>query len=171
MMRTDRGTAGLRRQMSAFAGVGVVAAVAHYGVLIGLVETGGFDPVPATLLGYVAGGIVSYVLNRRVTYASNRPHAEAGWRFAAVAAGGFLLTWVFMHGFTRWLGAPYLPAQIVTTGIVLVWSFVAHKLWTFAASPLADAPSGRSALPPSPGRRSRGDSNSPIKGEEDSAAP
>ena len=127
----DRGRAGLPRQMSAFVAVGVVAAVAHYGVLIGLVEAGGFDPVPATLLGYVAGGIVSYRLNRRVTYASDRPHKQAGWRFAVVAGVGFLLTWVFMHVFTGSLGAPYLPAQIVTTGIVLVWSFVAHKLWTF----------------------------------------
>jgi putative flippase GtrA len=117
--------------MSAFVAVGVVAAVAHYGVLIGLVEAGGFDPVPATLFGYVAGGIVSYGLNRRVTYASDRPHAQAGWRFVVVAGVGFLLTWVFMHVLTRWLGAPYLPAQIATTGIVLVWSFVAHKLWTF----------------------------------------
>jgi putative flippase GtrA len=127
----DRGRAGLPRQMSAFGAVGVVAAAAHYGVLIGLVEAGGFDPVPATLFGYVAGGIVSYGLNRRVTYASDRPHTEAGWRFAAVAGIGFVLTWVFMHVFTDSLGAPYLPAQIVTTGIVLVWSFVAHKLWTF----------------------------------------
>jgi putative flippase GtrA len=36
-----------------------------------------------------------------------------------------------MHVFTRRLGAPYLPAQVATTAIVLVWSFVAHKLWTF----------------------------------------
>ena len=128
-MQIDR--AGLPRQISAFVAVGVVAAVAHYGVLIGLVEAGGFDPVPATLFGYVAGGIVSYGLNRRVTYASDRPHAQAGWRFVVVAGVGFLLTWVFMHVFTGSLGAPYLPAQIATTGIVLVWSFVAHKLWTF----------------------------------------
>jgi putative flippase GtrA len=117
--------------MTAFVGVGILAAVAHYGVLIGLVEAGGFDPVPATLLGYVAGGLVSYGLNRRLTYASDRPHGEAGWRFAVVAAVGFALTGGFMHVFTHWLGAPYLPAQLVTTGIVLVWSFLAHKLWTF----------------------------------------
>src|SRR5215207_3846300 len=80
-MKIDR--AGLPRQMSAFVAVGFVAGVAHYGVLIGLVEAGGFDPVPATLLGYGAGGIVSYGLNRRLTYASDRPHAQAGWRFAA----------------------------------------------------------------------------------------
>jgi len=121
----------LTRQFSAFAGVGLLAAVAHYGVLIGLVEAAAIDPVPATLMGYEAGGILSYSLNRRLTYASDRPHAEAGWRFALVAAVGFVLTGAFMHVFTGWLGIPYLPAQIVTTGIVLFWSFIAHKLWTF----------------------------------------
>jgi len=45
---------------------------------------------------------------------------------------GFLLTWIFMHAFTIWLDAPYLPAQLVTTGIVMLWSFLAHKAWTFA---------------------------------------
>ncbi|CAA9347556.1 MAG: hypothetical protein AVDCRST_MAG90-2257 [uncultured Microvirga sp.] len=121
----------LGRQFAAFFGVGAVAAVVHYGALIGLVEAMRFDPVPATLVGYVAGGLVSYALNRRLTYASSRPHAEASWRFAAVAAVGFLLTWGVMHALTARLGAPYLPAQLVTTGIVLFWSFAAHKLWTF----------------------------------------
>jgi putative flippase GtrA len=119
------------QQVAAFVGVGLLAAVAHYGVLIALVEAGGLGPVPATLVGYVAGGIVSYALNRRFTYASDRPHGEAGWRFAVVAAVGFVLTGAFMQVFTDQLGAPYLPAQVVTTGIVLVWSFLAHKLWTF----------------------------------------
>jgi putative flippase GtrA len=130
-MASDRLSAVPTRQLAAFFGVGLVAAVAHYGTLIGLVEAGKIDPVPATLWGYVAGGVVSYLLNRRLTYASDRPHAEAGWRFAVVAGIGFLLTGGFMQVFTRWLGAPYLPAQLVTTGIVLVWSFLAHKLWTF----------------------------------------
>jgi putative flippase GtrA len=135
MMQSERARAGLPRQMMSFGAVGLVAALVHYGVLIGFVEAGGADPVPATLLGYVAGGLVSYVLNRSLTYASDRPHAEAGWRFAVVAGIGFALTGGFMHVFTGWLGAPYLPAQLVTTGIVLVWSFLAHKLWTFGNSP------------------------------------
>ena len=121
------------RQLGAFAGVGVAAAVVHYGLLIGLVELGQVGPVSATLAGYVAGGVVSYGLNRRLTYASDRAHREAVWRFALVAFVGFLLTWLFMQGFTGWLEAPYIPAQLVTTGIVLVWSFLAHKLFTFGA--------------------------------------
>lgn len=124
----------LGRQFAAFFGVGVVAAVVHYGALIALVEGAGLDPVRATLVGYVAGGLVSYGLNRRLTYRSDRPHGQASWRFAVVAGVGFLLTWGFMHALTRWLEAPYLPAQFLTTGVVLFWSFAAHKLWTFRQS-------------------------------------
>lgn len=126
----------LARQIGSFAGVGLAAAAAHYGVLVGLVEAGGLKPVPATLAGYVAGGLVSYGLNRRHTYASTRPHGEATWRFALVALVGFGLTWTAMQGLTAGLGLPYLPAQLLTTGLVLVWSFLAHKLWTFRGAPI-----------------------------------
>jgi putative flippase GtrA len=122
----------LARQFAAFFGVGLAAAIIHYGLLVALVEGSAVEPVPATLAGYVAGGLVSYGLNRKHTYASSRPHREATWRFALVAFVGFLLTWLFMQIFTGWLGAPYIPAQLVTTGIVMLWSFLAHKAWTFA---------------------------------------
>lgn len=122
----------LIRQLAAFSGVGVAAAVAHYGLLVLLVEWAGADPVPATLAGYVAGGIVSYGLNRHHTYRSDRPHREATWRFAVVALVGFGLTWAFMLAFVEWLALPYLPSQLVTTGIVMLWSFIAHRAWTFA---------------------------------------
>jgi putative flippase GtrA len=122
----------LARQFATFSGVGLVAAVAHFGVLIALVEGTGMDAVRAALAGFIAGAVVSYVLNRRLTYRSDRPHREATWRFAVVAVVGFLLTWAFMAAFTRGLGAPYLPAQLATTGIVLFWTFVANKLWTFS---------------------------------------
>lgn len=122
----------LIRQFAAFFGAGLAAAVAHYGLLVFLVEGGGLHPVPATLAGYVAGGLISYALNRKHTYESSRPHREATWRFAAVAFVGFGLTWFLMHVLTVWLNGPYIPAQIVTTGVVMIWSFLAHKAWTFA---------------------------------------
>ncbi len=133
MSRLSRLVLPVARQFTTFFGVGLVSACAHFGVLIGLVELFDFRPVPATLAGYTAGGVLSYILNRRITYASDRPHAEATWRFAVVAAIGLFLTWAFMALFIGLLGpAFYIPAQLVTTGIVLVWHFVAHKLWTFA---------------------------------------
>lgn len=121
----------LGRELKAFAIVGVLAAIVHYGLLIGLVEAAGWHPVAATLVGYAGGGLLSYRLNRLHTFASARPHAEAGWRFALVAGAGFGLTWLCMRLLVGNLSAPYLPAQIATTGLVMVWSYAANKFWTF----------------------------------------
>ncbi|MFO1115796.1 MAG: GtrA family protein [Beijerinckiaceae bacterium] len=126
----------LPRQFSAFALVGVFAAVAHYGTLIGLVEAFRVAPVPAALAGYVAGGVVSYVLSRMHVFSTERSHLDAGWRFVLVAGVGFCLTWASMHLMVDRFALPYLAAQIATTGIVMVWSFVAHKFWTFGGPAL-----------------------------------
>ncbi len=130
----------LLRQFRTFFGVGLLAASVHYGLLFSLVEGYRLDPVPATLTGYAAGGIVSYLLNRRLTYSSERPHREATWRFALVSTVGFGLTWAFMALFVRGFGLPYLPAQLATTGIVLFWNFGANRLWTFGGPPVAPIP-------------------------------
>lgn len=122
----------LFRQFSSFAGVGFVATSVHYGLLIGLVELVGVSAVAAALVGCAAGAIVSYGLNRCHTFRSSLPHQQAGWRFALVALGGFGLTYLFMSFFVDFGGVPYLPAQAATTGIVMLWSFVAHRMWTFA---------------------------------------
>lgn len=115
-----------------YAAVGLAATTMHYAVLAGLVESGAATPLPATLAGYVAGGLVSYVLNRRLTFAGRRSHREAAWRFALVAAGGFAWTGLLMALLVGRFGAPYLPAQAATTLAVLVCGFLANRLWTFA---------------------------------------
>lgn len=120
------------RQLIAYVVAGGLTAVAHYGVLIGLVEFGHVDPVPATLAGFIVGAVVSYALNRWMTFDATRGHVEAGWRFAVIAAGGFVLTGILMHLFVSRAGLPYLPMQIVTTGVVMVFSFLGHKFFSFA---------------------------------------
>lgn len=129
----DPSTSGipLTQQVTTFFVAGLGAAMAHYGLLIGLVEHAGWSPVQATLCGYLAGGVVSYALNRRFTFESVRAHRESVWRFAVVAGVGFALTAATMVVLVNGARMPYLVAQVLTTGIVLVWSFVAHKLWTF----------------------------------------
>ncbi|MGY2047510.1 GtrA family protein [Methylobacterium sp. JK268] len=130
----------LARQFTTYVGVGLCALAIHYGVLAALVEWGHMDPVAAAIVGYVSGGVVSYSLNRRHTYASDRPHGEALWRFTLVAAFGLVLTGLLMGMLTRWAGLGYLTAQLVTTGLVVFWNFSGNKLWTFAGRErLADA--------------------------------
>ena len=124
----------LPRQISTYALVGVAATLAHYAVLISLVEGLVWRAVPATLCGYVVGGVISYLLNRRHTFVSDRPHQEATWRFATVALFGFCLTYAFMHSFVDRLGAPYLAAQAVTTVLVMFVCFFINRQWTFRAA-------------------------------------
>jgi putative flippase GtrA len=120
------------RQLLAYIFAGGLTAVAHYGVLIGLVELAHVDPVPATLAGFVVGAVVSYALNRWMTFDATRSHAQATWRFGLIALGGFGLTWLLMHLFVAQFGLPYLPMQFVTTGFVMVFSFLGHKFFSFA---------------------------------------
>ncbi len=122
----------LHLQFSRYVVVGAAATLSHYSVLVGLVELGKWPPVPATLVGFVVGGIISYKLNRRHTFATDRSHREATWRFAVVVSSVFCLTYLLMNFFVNSLGAPYLPAQMVTTGMLMFVSFFSHRLWTFA---------------------------------------
>ena len=122
----------LFRQISSFAGVGLIATGAHYALLIGLVEFAHALAPPAALAGSILGAFVSYGLNRRHTFRSELPHRQAGARFALVALGAAGLTYFLMSLFVNVVGAPYLPAQVATTGIVTLWTFLAHRMWTFA---------------------------------------
>jgi putative flippase GtrA len=135
----------LFHQFSSFVAVGIIAAGVHYALLIGLVEMAGISAVAAALIGYGAGGTVSYGLSRRHVFRSDAPHQAAVSRFALVAAVGFALTFLFMSLLVNWAGIPYLPAQVATTGIVMFWSFAAHRMWTFPADETANRPLGEKA--------------------------
>ncbi len=121
------------RQFSSFVVVSCLATSAHYTLLIGLVEMAKISPVPAALAGFTAGGIVSYALNRRHVFRSSLPHELTASRFALVAAVGFGLTYLFMMLLAGKAKVPYILAQVITTGLVMIWNFTAHKMWTFAA--------------------------------------
>lgn len=121
----------ITRQLATYASVGVGATIVHYALLVGLVEALGWRAVPATLCGYVAGGVVAYLLNRRHTFVSDRSHAQAGGRFALVAFAGFCLTYVLMSLFVERWGAPYLPAQALTTVLAMFLTFSLNRAWTF----------------------------------------
>ncbi len=119
-------------QFATFVGVGLTAAVGHFTTLAILVERQMAGPVLASLAGFIVGSIISYCLNRRFTFESTRTHAGALPRFAAVAGIAFVMTGLLMEFFVHWLGIYYIFAQVITTGMVLVWTFTAYRLWAFA---------------------------------------
>ena len=66
-----------------------------------------------------------------VTFRATRHHAVALPMFCAVAGIGFLLNIGAMALLTKRLGVYFLYAQVVTTGLLLLWHFAANRLWTF----------------------------------------
>lgn len=124
----------LAHQFVRYAGVGAVATACHYATLIAAVEVGGASPVLAAMFGFLVGGSISYGLNRSWTFGSDRAHEAAVPRFAIVAFIGFLLTGAFMALLTGPLNLHYLLAQVTTTGLVVIWTFLGHRHWTFRAS-------------------------------------
>lgn len=125
----------LIRQFSIFVGVGLVATAAHFATLAFLVEAGRVGPVAASALGFVAGGIVSYSLNRRFTFESTRTHAGAVPRFMVVAGVAFVLNGLLMGFLVHDMGIFYLLAQAITTGLTMLWTFTGYRLWAFGHRP------------------------------------
>ena len=119
------------RQFVKFAGVGAIGTAAHYATLVLLVQTQWAGPVIASSAGAVVGAVVNYLLNYHYTFASNRRHREAFWRFFTIAAVGFLLNGLLMALLTQQLALFYLLAQVITTLLVLVWNFLGNRVWTF----------------------------------------
>lgn len=114
-----------------FAGVGAIGTMAHYVLLVMLVEVLGANAVAASTAGATLGAVVNYLLNRRYTFRSKKRHREALTKFFIIAASGLALNASFMLVFVKILSLYYLLAQVLSTGLVLVWNFVGNRFWTF----------------------------------------
>ncbi|MES1999772.1 MAG: GtrA family protein [Pseudomonadota bacterium] len=118
-------------QFLLFAGVGAIGTAAQYSVLIALVRLARMDAVLASTAGFVMGACVNYMLNYLFTFNSGKRHAETLPKFFTVALLGMGINAAIMAGLVQEAGMHYLLAQIVATGLVLVWNFAGSKLWVF----------------------------------------
>ena len=104
----------LLRQFSAFVGVGALSTALDYAVFFLAFQLLGLAPVGAALIGYGAGGVLNYVLNRAHVFKTERAHRAAFMRFLAVMGVGFLLTGYAMRVFTEGLDLAPLFATVTT---------------------------------------------------------
>lgn len=116
-----------------FGMVGAIGTLAHYALLLVLVEGVGAGAMVGTASGSLLGALVNYVLSRRLVFASDRRHREALPRFLLVAASSLLLNAVLMYVLAVGLGWHYLLAQVLTTAMLLLWNYAANARWTFPA--------------------------------------
>lgn len=120
----------LASQFGVFAMVGLVGTAAHYAVLFTLVEFHGMGAVAASGWGALTGLAINYGLNYTLTFRSDHPHWRTFPKFALIAGVGLALNQALMALLVGW-GLYYLWAQVLVTGMVLVWNFIGHRWWTF----------------------------------------
>jgi putative flippase GtrA len=116
-----------------FAGTGAIATGIQYLILVGLRELGGISPVIASATGYGIAAVANYLMKYHWVFRSDEKHHVAGPKYAVVSASGLALNTLLMYLGTQVLGLYYLFAQVITTGLVLIWNFALNGLWTFRA--------------------------------------
>ena len=121
----------LANRFTRFAGVGAIGTAGHYVTLIVLVDVLGVGAVLASSAGFLVGATINYILNYRFTFRSDRSHASTAPRFFAIALGGFFLNGAAMSLLVDRIGLHYILSQIVATGTILIWTFLANYYWTF----------------------------------------
>lgn len=119
-------------QLVRYAAVGGLATVAHWLLLAVLVEQAGWAPWLASGAGAVLGAQVAFITNRRYTFDHQGALWPAWWRFMATALVGGVVGGMGIVALGVALGAHYLLAQAVATGVGMLLTFAINRLWTFA---------------------------------------
>lgn len=123
---------GNTKQFFLFATIGAVGTAGHFLTLILLVELAGLSAVWATTAGFIVGALINYALNYHFTFRSDKAHSETMLKFFIVATVGAVLNVMIIFVGVDVLKLFYLFAQVIASSVVLLWTFTANKLWTFA---------------------------------------
>ena len=113
-----------------FAAAGALGTACHYLVLVALTMGAGTSPAAAAASGALVGALVNYWLNHRFIFRSQRRHAEALPRFAAMALFGAGLNGLIVGALAR-LGVYFLLAQLCATLLILALNYLVSKRWIF----------------------------------------
>jgi putative flippase GtrA len=120
------------RRLVSFIGVGAIATLVQYCILVFSVEVLSLKPFLGSSIGFAISAVLNYWLNYHFTFRSQNSHVGAASRFALVALAGLVLNALAMILLGRLSGLPYVAAQVIATVVVLAWNFIGNSLWTFA---------------------------------------
>jgi len=108
------------------------ATAMHYSILVILVEFGKLDETLSTAMGYFASSTVHYLVLYYWVFSSMASHSGTVIWFCGVAGSSLLLNtiifWVFLEIMELW----YLLAQIITTCLLLAYTYSINSRFTFA---------------------------------------
>jgi putative flippase GtrA len=114
--------------------VSVISTAVDYIVMVACVELAGLRPVPATLVGAVAGAAANFSLNRVFTYrATDTAVSGQTWRYALVSLASLGLNAAGEELFNGVLGLQYLLARLITSIVVSnFWNYPMQRFFVFS---------------------------------------
>jgi len=127
------------KRFALFLGIGGIATLIQFLLLILFVECRLLPEVYASAAGYMSAAFFSYWANYHFTFGSKQSHRKAFPKFAFTVALGLtintLLFAVLLYTFNQlWrppLIEPYQMAQVLATGFTLIVNFLMHKFWIY----------------------------------------
>ena len=117
-------------QFARFCLVGSVGTAVHYSALVAIVHLLGM-PMIGSIVGFVLGAMVNYVLNYRYTFKSVQRYPVTLAKFFTTACVGLVLNTLVMGLLTGLLGVHYFVSQLLATAGVVLWNFTVNLRWTF----------------------------------------
>jgi putative flippase GtrA len=119
-------------KLASYLVVGALNTAVQYLIFIALIN---WTPIPtllASTIGYLAGTVNSYVLNRTWTFRQRRPPSVPEFlRFCIVNAISLAVNLAVLQWFLSSTGAPAALAQAIAIAASLGVNFAANMLWTF----------------------------------------
>jgi putative flippase GtrA len=97
------------------------------------------DAAVANAVGYGAGMMNSFVLNKLWTFRARGRTLQQMQRFVILNVLGLLLSTALLFVMVDVLGGPHLPIWALATGIVMVLNYFGNKLWAFTQTHNPDA--------------------------------
>lgn len=105
-------------------------------LLIGLVEKLHWQPLPASVVSYLTGGVLQYILcSVWVFPASPGNHAFGFLAFTLLSLVGLGITWLTMYGLHVQGHLNYALAKIIALGFSFTWNFTSRKVFLFRSEP------------------------------------
>jgi len=125
-------------KMLRFIIVGVLAASTHVGLLYFFTEYVGLWYILSTTLGWCAGFIVSFTLQKFWTFTDNM-HDRVGWQmflYSLLQGSNLVFNGIALFVLSDVLSVWYLPAQVVVLLVLSVWTYIISQRFIFKHSPV-----------------------------------
>jgi putative flippase GtrA len=129
--RTGKATQRLIVQFAKFATVGVSNTLITFAVYTLLLKGFGVWYLAASAIGFIAGAVNGFLLNRRWTFRGHVGDALTPVRWFVVQGCGLALNEGLLYLYVDELGLDKLVGQALSIAVVTVSTFLVNRAWTF----------------------------------------